>query len=48
MDREVYSAAHDFVKGLKEVDPVFYREVRIRDVLPYFHKIARRIERIRV
>ncbi|MBS3068715.1 hypothetical protein J4450_08475 [Candidatus Micrarchaeota archaeon] len=48
MDRDAYFAARDFVKELKEVDPRFYREVSVSDVLPYFDKIVRKIERMHV
>ena len=48
MDRDAYFAARDFVKELKEVDPKFYGDVDVKDVLPYFDKIVRKIERMRV
>ncbi|MDO8554552.1 MAG: hypothetical protein Q7S22_07120 [Candidatus Micrarchaeota archaeon] len=47
MDFVTYHAAEDFVKGLKELDPIRYREISLKDVLPYFAELTRRIERIR-
>lgn len=46
MDKDTYSAAKEFVKEIKEVDPELYKDVRIRDVLPYFDELARKIERL--
>lgn len=48
MDRDAYFAARDFVRELKEVDPKFYGGVSVGDVLPYFDKIVRKIEKIQV
>ncbi len=47
MNREVYSAANEFVKGLKEVDPEYYKDINVRDVLPYFKAIVRKIDLIK-
>ncbi len=46
MDKDAYSAAREFVKELKEVDPEFYKDVAIKDVLPYFDELARKIENL--
>ena len=47
MDRDVYNAAYNFVKGLKELDPIYYGKVTITDVLPYFYQLARKLETIK-
>jgi len=46
MDFVTYHAAEDFIKGLKELDPIRYREVSVKDVLPYFDKITKMLDRI--
>ena len=46
MDHDAYAAAREFVKELKHADPEFYKNVGIRDVLPYFDQLARKIEQL--
>ncbi len=46
MDADAYSAAQEFVKELKEADPELYKNIGIRDVLPYFDELARKIEQL--
>lgn len=48
MDADAYSAAKEFVKELKQLDPEFYREVTLLDVLPYFDKLARKIDKLNI
>ncbi len=46
VDQDAYSAACEFVKEIKEVDPELYRDVKVKDVLPYFDELAKKIERL--
>lgn len=47
MDFITYDAAYAFVKNLKEVDPVRYKEIKVDDVLPYFEKMSSMLDKIR-
>ena len=47
MDFVTYHAAEEFVKNIKELNPERYKEVSLKDVLPYFDKISRMLDKIK-